>query len=113
MKAVLVIDKPKNCEDCPLFRTERDFNATIHYCMFGKGKELFMVSEKGISEKCPLKPIPEKINVYFEEDKVERIFKKYYWEGKFGILNFKKSIKYAFISGYKRCIEELILGEEE
>ena len=42
------------------------------------------------------------------------IFKKYYWEkDKFGILNFKKSIKYAFISGYKRCIEELILGEED
>ena len=62
---------------------------------------------------CPLKPLLKKVNVYFKEDEVERVFKKYYWEkDKFGIHNFKKSIEYAFICGYKMCIES-ILGEEE
>ena len=71
MKAILVLDKPKNCEDCPLFRTDKDFNATINYCMPYQDKELFMVKEKGISEKCPLKPMPTKKEIY------ERIYQAY------------------------------------
>lgn len=59
MKAMLIIDV-ENCEDCPLFRTSEDFNATIHYCMPYKGKELFMVKEKGISKDCRLKLLPKR-----------------------------------------------------
>ena len=87
MKAILVIDKPENCEDCPLFRTAEDFNATIDYCMSGKGKELFMVREKGVSEKCPLKPLPQR---------------KYYSDGE----------DKRYIDGYDDCVDELLGGNE-
>lgn len=61
-----------------------------------------------------LKPIPKKIDINLNKEKAEEVFHKYYWgKDNWGILNFKKTVKYAFISGYKRCIEELILGEEQ
>lgn len=62
-KSILILDTPTNCEDCLLFREAQDFNATISYCMSGKGKELFMVKEKGVSENCPLKSLPRKLNI--------------------------------------------------
>ena len=89
-KSILIIDTPKNCEDCPLFRTDEDFNATIHYCMPYQGKELFMVKEKGVSENCPLKPTPEK--------------RKY--------LDYDLYAGSGFDRGYNACIDEL-LGEED
>lgn len=62
MKAILMINEmPKNCEECPLFRTDKDFNATIHYCMPYQNKELFMVKEKGVSDNCPLIEINDNI----------------------------------------------------
>ena len=41
-KSILVIDTPKNCEDCPFYENEYGY-----YCA-------------GIVKNCPLKPIPEK-----------------------------------------------------
>ena len=86
MKTILVIDI-ENCEDCPLFRTDQDFNATIHYCMPYKDKELFMVKEKGISKNCRLKPMPQKKQ---HEEEID--------------------YDYGYIDGWNNCIDE-ILGE--
>ena len=84
-KSILIIDTPENCEDCPLFRTAQDFNATIHYCMPYPGKELFMVNEKDISGNCPLKSMPQKKDTrvaYKKEDaNYYEIFTKNYVRG--------------------------------
>lgn len=106
MKAILVIDMPINkCKSCMFDR---------YGCSCLIKANMTDIEKMNDANFCPLKPMPEKIEINLKEDEVERVFKKYYWEkDKFGILNFKKSIKYAFISGYKRCIEELILGEEK
>lgn len=97
MKAILVLDKPKNCEDCPLFRTGKDFNATINYCIPYQDKELFMVKEKGVSEKCPLKPIPYK-KIHIAK---YNIWKECSKEDKEIMLENK---------GYNKCIDEILGG---
>ena len=97
-KSILVLDTPTNCEDCLLFREAQDFNATISYCMSGKGKELFMVKEKGVSENCPLKPLPHK-NKYDVE--------------KYGTVDYENNITLGHYlnKGWNDCIDE-ILGDE-
>ncbi len=72
MAAVLVFEEMfKNCEDCPLFRSVRDFNTTIYYCKPYPGKELFMVDKKGISKNCPLRQLPQRMdeNTYYHRAK--------------------------------------------
>lgn len=54
-KAVLVIDMPKDCPECPCFRVENDFPT-----YYG---EFCSVIRKGLSgekpEWCPLRPISD------------------------------------------------------
>lgn len=127
MKAILVIDMPDNCEECCCaYYTE---GVHHNYCQavgyetniegYQKEPNIFCSIDSGRYRGkkpswCPLKPLPKKVDINLKEDEVERVFKKHYWEkDEWGILNFKKTLKYAFISGYKRCIKELILGEEQ
>ena len=54
MKSILVIDKPKDCEDCPLnSHTEYDFDV----CWITQGKG-----------DCPLKPLPEPKDIGYPND---------------------------------------------
>lgn len=52
MKAILVIDLPESCEECP-------FCDDFYYCIPEKAKGYVAFVEKsGRQEWCPLKPIP-------------------------------------------------------
>ena len=54
MKSILVIDTPKDCEDCPLnSHTEYDFDV----CWITQGKG-----------DCPLKPLPEPKDIGYPND---------------------------------------------
>lgn len=55
MKAILVIDMPKNCEDCQL--RERDMEGV--YCSI-RDEKGYIKKHKGIPSWCPLKPMPMK-----------------------------------------------------
>ena len=55
MKAILVIDLPESCEECP-------FCDDFYYCIPEKAKGYVAFTEKsGRQEWCPLKPIPNRI----------------------------------------------------
>lgn len=83
MKAVLVLEMPKNCEDCPL-------NYDYIECMGAETAIKLNYAE--IPEKCPLRPLPEK-----------RVYKDNY--NRF-------SSQLAYEQGWNRVIEE-ITGEAE
>ena len=54
MKSILVIDTPKDCEDCPLnSHTEYDFDV----CWITQGKG-----------DCPLKPLPDPKDIGYPND---------------------------------------------
>ncbi len=53
MKALLVIDMPKTCGECPLCYKEEMFQ---YRCKVSEDKVVF----KERYENCPLKPLPEK-----------------------------------------------------
>lgn len=59
MKAVLIIDMPVNCSQCPCYE-DYDCNV-LNECIFdeyGNPRDI----------ECPLKPMPEKIEVNYELD---------------------------------------------
>lgn len=91
MKAILVIDMPESCEECP-------FCDDFYYCIPEKAKGYVAFTEKsGRQEWCPLKPIPQK-----KTEEGER--KKYpfnddlFWD--------------LYIQGWNECLDE-ITGETE
>ena len=53
-KAILVIDKPSNCIQCPCIR----INSFYDVCQLAKRTLPF--NEKEIPDWCPLRPMPEK-----------------------------------------------------
>lgn len=94
MKALLLIDMPKDCIYCPVAHYNKLDEFTG--CDIVGGKKYAMTTEKGYKETscrpswCPLKPLPQK--------------KDFEWADSFGIHNFKK--------GFNACLDE-ILGEKE
>ena len=55
MKAILVIDMPKNCKDCP-------FSDHEAWCLIpGDTKERYYCPRNKVSEHCPLVELPEKM----------------------------------------------------
>lgn len=81
-KAILVIDMPEGCNDCPLmFRHEEE------RCCIPERRNSF--SKK--PSWCPLKELPEKYNI--EEEKKKRHDRFYEWE---------------FEGGYNACIDEIL-----
>lgn len=86
MKAILVIDMPKNCKECAIkYRSE----INGYWCFNLRNDEyassVLPVNECRRDERCPLKPLPEK-------------------------MAWGHSIEY--VDGYNACIDE-ILGETE
>lgn len=55
-KSVLVMDTPENCCSCYLY----GFTLNLHYCR-GKLKDIKDISTR--PDQCPLKPLPEKMDV--------------------------------------------------
>lgn len=56
-KAILVIDMPKDCYECPLFITDERNS----YCAIN-------LLKNSTKEDCPLKPAPEYQEVWYDDD---------------------------------------------
>ena len=84
MKAILVIDMPKNCFDCPCVEDE------MGYCCATNDRKV--CPWQSIPEWCPLKPLPKK--------KEMTIIKRGQYE------------ESKYIKGYNDCISEILGGEE-
>lgn len=85
MKAILVIDQPEDCTECPLY-SEDDYG---YGCGYGTGENRRQTNvDDTIPAWCPLKPMPEKL----VESKVE-------WGESRG-----------YQGGWNACIEEIGLG---
>lgn len=97
MKAILVIDKPENCDDCQLMHSYYDHDyGWIKKCV-GSGVNDCIVFKKKLEDYCPLKPIPKKkptLNTYVVED-------------------MKKQIVDIHSVGWNDCIDELLGAEDE
>lgn len=83
-KAILVIDEPMCCDDCPLL-FENDCGVMQIHMQLEYG-ELYYPKPLW----CPLKPIPQKKSIDYDIDHIEDEF---------------------FAYGYNTCVDE-ILGEE-
>ena len=95
MKAILVIDMPKKCYECPLMSNDMYCKA---YANIVKGRKLCVEDDVLHGERncgCPLKHLPEKLDA---ND----------WHRMFGG---EYKIREAKGYGYNHCIDE-ILGEE-
>lgn len=85
-KAVLVIDMPKSCKNCPLL-----FAGT--YCKGKKAPNIAVNSylDKAKPEWCPLKELPQKQTIHCTDTTHHRHVKE----------------------GYNLCIDEILKGSEE
>lgn len=89
MKAILVIDIPKCCEECQLINSHYDNEYGLQtYC----GVDYHRIKEKNKKDLCPLKPMPRKE-------------KGRYWHNGIAKEN-------TYVCGWNDCIDE-ILGEQE
>ena len=111
MKAILVIDKPKNCDVCQLMHSYYDHDyGWIKECV-GSGVNDCIVFGRKLEDYCPLKPMPQR-KIVGEIEKVDDFMKS-----DIQIINEKVSAKIMLdtelliASGYNLCIDE-ILGEE-
>jgi len=67
MKAILVLDMPKSCTDCPYLGFEKDTKK--HACVICEGwfkKDEDIENERSII--CPLKPLPEEWVIDYDLD---------------------------------------------
>ena len=98
MKAILVIDMPKACDECPLllFETETDRCKAFHKQVLVEGED------KPIW--CPLKPMPEKL--YVEANQIEDVM---HTEMNIGNLTAKIILDTdkLIALGWNACLEEL------
>lgn len=112
MKAILVIDKPESCDDCPLMHSYFDNGyGWVKECI-GSGENDCIVFNKKIEDYCPLKPLPRKKEV--EVNKIEDIMHTEFQtidviSDKY-IANIKLETDKLIAIGYNGCIDE-ILGE--
>ena len=94
MKAVLVIDMPKDCYDCPLSREDTIYDEHVFICI-GYNAEIEDLSAR--ADWCPLRPLPQKKEV--DEQSLDLMW----WSGEHDM---------AYDVGYNACLKE-ITGEEE
>ena len=91
VKAVLVIDMPKNCEWCPI-RLSGEPNEWCWCLRHG------LDNIKAKPSWCPLRPLPEKMLMRDEAE-----FYLGYMNGKTKYLGFNE--------GYNACLEDILGGE--
>lgn len=91
MKTILVIDKPEDCHQCPLFYVEGDGYYGYYACVH---KDIVYqdVGDYEQPKHCILKPLPQSINPYMKEnsDYLDR----------------------QYINGWNDCLDEIIGGEK-
>ncbi len=90
-KAILVMDMPECCEECPLMRCEVDC-IPEEYCKANNNEEIINVEKK--TDWCPLKELPER------KEEV-----RYCGNGIFGINDMSKS---RFNEGWNDCLDEIL-----
>lgn len=97
MKAILVIDMPTECIECPFCRVFADDKLTETHCTW-----MATTNKDGINtraEWCPLKPLPQKKEVkgdYYKQREIATDINE--------LIDFDK--------GYNACLDE-ILGEKQ
>ena len=93
-KAILVIDMPKNCEECRLMNEHYDNDYGWQtYC----GADYHRIKEKNKKYFCPLKPLPKKDNC-----KIPYISNR---------IKLSDGEEVAYYMGFNACLDE-ILGEK-
>lgn len=98
-KAIAVIDKPKNCEQCPFVRYKYSLPLTTYrkglYCWLiepqNRVVEDFDYDAEVHLSNCPLREVPQKTD--FRKAKTETVRN--------------------WIEGYNACIDEIMKGSEE
>ena len=81
-KAILVIDMPDSCGECPIHASYADsaFSIREYWCA-AMGED---VNPKNKPDWCPLKPAPEKQEIWYDDEKSD-------WE-----------------RGYNNCVREIV-----
>ena len=109
MKAILITDMPKSCDECMLCDTheitENGYDYANCYALHQDIKAKFDSDGRFMIKKpkhCPLKPMPEKLNAFEEWIKVERPHREQY---------VSKELENQVI-GYNRCIDEILVEQE-
>ena len=84
-KAILVIDMPDSCGECPIHASYADsaFSIREYWCTV-KGED---INPKTKPDWCPLKPAPELQDVWSDDD--------------------------DWVMGYNNCVREIIGREED
>lgn len=85
-KAILVIDMPKCCNECPICVSWEVVPAVEEYYCAVKNND---VDRRNKPSWCPLKPAPEEQEVWYDDPKSD-------WE-----------------RGYNNCVREIIGREED
>lgn len=97
-KAILVIDMPTKCEDCPCY-TDEMISKNWDIC---RGLNIRVDTEANKPNWCPLKPIPQKLAENFGNNTPTNTY----------IMNgTERQYLDMYAVGWNGCIDE-ILGEE-
>lgn len=121
MKAILVIDMPKSCDECMLCDTheitENGYDYANCYALHQDIKAKFDSDGRFMIKKpnhCPLKPMPQKKEVEVNEIKdimsVEYSIEDFY-KDKY-VADIRLATDKLIAIGYNDCIDE-ILGKQE
>ena len=84
-KAILVIDMPSSCKECPFI----EFHCDGLYCIPTIIKKLNRNWNKERQEWCPLREVQKKQEVYTTNQLIK-----------------------AYVDGYNKCIDEILGGAE-
>lgn len=89
MKAILILDMPTCCEDCPCMNWASYEDEILCGAL---GEELFVNEKEEVikSKRCPLKPMPQK------EEKPKE-----------SGLNWDNAFNCGFVVGWNACLEEI------
>ena len=97
-KSVLVIDTPKNCDECRLCYHEYYISHEETYCQLHKSGTFIAVDKNTKPDWCPLSPIPERINLKQYVDNAAR--------------NIDSVLTHQYAQGWNSFREEILKGEE-
>lgn len=91
MKAILVMDMPKTCDECKL--------ANEDYDVCQATQKSISYNERGYGIECPLKPLPQK-NKYDGD--------------KYATVDYENDVNLGHYlnKGWNACIDEILRGEE-
>lgn len=82
MKAILVMDMPKTCDECKL--------ANEDYDVCQATQKSISYNERGYGSECPLKPMPKQNTFTYESNDYQK----------------------GYVIGYNTCLDEILRGEE-